>query len=274
MKRQTRNAVLMAAAAGGLLADGVKGAPLVDISILACPTQNGVYSSTLQVTAGQTYYYEIIGQLAPVGTDNSHADITSITPGTDGISSLYMNFYDSASAANGISFSTISNALATPSTTPAAAQNWAGGTGAMTATVQNYSGGTDNELLGVRPVGGNATLTAAAAPDVLYIGTFTIGSAPASSSQVVGQWDGSNFDPQSLIPFQGPNSDWSATPDYIASSAGPALATVGQVIYMVWKGMNSDQGIYSAIWDGLTWSQPEPVTGVGASSVPALCVVS
>jgi hypothetical protein len=80
------------------------------------------------------------------------------------------------------------------------------------------------------------------------------------------QWNGSTFTDQSTIPIQ--------LSGVITSSVGPALATVGQVVYMVWKGMDNDQGMYSCVWDGVNWSYPQPVEGTGTSFRPALVVYS
>ncbi len=78
-------------------------------------------------------------------------------------------------------------------------------------------------------------------------------------------FDGAKWAPQALVPNV--LSDW----NYNFTSVGPALTTVGDVVYMTWKGDGSDPSVYYCYYDGYTWSAQQTVSGIGTSFRPALC---
>ncbi len=173
--------------------------PLYNIQILASANQNGPYSSSLNVVPGGTYYFEAVGQLAPIGTSNTQGTttktITSEVAGVDGANSLSLNLLDLGSSAIPISFSTAT--LASASTTPSSAADWDAGTGASPGTPTSTGGGNLNELLNARPIHAPGVFTGvnagAAGSEVIEFGTFVVASsvAPGSAAQVAGSFAGS-----------------------------------------------------------------------------------
>ncbi len=162
--------------------------PLVNIQILASASPNGPFTSSLVVSPSETLYYEVVGQIAPVGTTNGSYTITSLTS-ADGINSLSFNLLNPASGTLPISFA--SSTLATPSTNPAAAFSWAY-LSSSNGIPQSVGNGTNNQLTGVRPVHWPGVFSAALAPDPILLGSFTVGSsvAPGGTSQITGSYGG------------------------------------------------------------------------------------
>jgi endonuclease/exonuclease/phosphatase family metal-dependent hydrolase len=163
--------------------------PFVDLEILASASPTGPFVSSLSVTPAETVYFEVVGQLAPVGTTNGTHTITSLTS-VDGINSLSFDLLDSDVSTLPISF--ISSILATQSTTPAAAASWSAGISAGTGAPQSVDGGTDNELTNVRPSHAPGVFTAGSAADVIELGSFTVASSAAQggTSQITGSFGG------------------------------------------------------------------------------------
>ncbi|MDR3660266.1 MAG: hypothetical protein P4L86_07680, partial [Mycobacterium sp.] len=160
-----------------------------NLEVLASASPTGPFTSSLQVTASETVYYEVVGQLAPVGTvDGSHT-ITSLTA-SDGISSLSFTLLSAGSSTLPISF--VSSTLATPSTSPSAAYSWSAGTGASNGALQSVSGGTNNEVSNVRPIHVPGAYSAALALDAIDFGSFTVSSGVSAggTSQVIGMFGG------------------------------------------------------------------------------------
>jgi hypothetical protein len=174
---KVRNALLVAAVAAAFPCVG-RAAPLVNYQILG--SSNGTnYSSSLQVVAGQTYDFEVVGELAPVGTVNTHGTIAAEVPGQDGIGSASFTLTDAGSNAIQISFAT-----------EVLQGTYTQGTGAGPGTPTS-AGGTNNQLAGARPANANGTETAVGTQDVLETGTFTVPTAPTSStSTIVGSFGG------------------------------------------------------------------------------------
>jgi hypothetical protein len=56
----------------------------------------------------------------------------------------------------------------------------------------------------------------------------------------------------------------------IGTSVGPALAVYIGLLYMAWKGIEGDQGIYFSTFDGQNWAAQQNVPGIGSSVGPAL----
>src|SRR5579859_5327965 len=97
--------LVVAVIAGLATAGGVANAdPLVDLQILGSKTgAAGSYTSSLSgLSASQTVFVEVLGQLAPIGTANPlHSKtITSIssTANVDGINGVAFNLIDGDSA--------------------------------------------------------------------------------------------------------------------------------------------------------------------------------
>jgi hypothetical protein len=173
---------LMGAALAAVLPCGTAmAAPLVDVSILGSTTNGGTYTGSLTVSAGETIYYEVVGQMAPVGTVDGTKSITSLTAGTDGISSLSYNLLDAGTNPIQISFNS-------DAALPAMFQGTSNTAGGLTSV----SGGSNNEVAGARPilvvgdplvgVGSNALIES---------GSFVVDSVSDTSSQVVATFAGS-----------------------------------------------------------------------------------
>ena len=143
------------------------GAPLINLSIQGSIDGGNTFSSTLNVSAGQSIAIQVLGQLAPVGTSNSHANTTSIVSGTDGINSLAFNLIDSAGGAFNVASLTLGS-------------GWNGGSGFGVGTVSG------NTLSDVRPIQAPGVFAGATSPSVLLTGTFTVGSFSGSSTETLG----------------------------------------------------------------------------------------
>ncbi len=57
----------------------------------------------------------------------------------------------------------------------------------------------------------------------------------------------------------------------VGTSFGPSLAAFNGRLYAAWKGINSDQGIYWASFDGNSWGPQHNIPAVGTSTGPSLC---
>jgi Subtilase family len=83
------------------------------------------------------------------------------------------------------------------------------------------------------------------------------------------EWDGVTFTNAHLRPNGAARNTTGAR-----SSVGPSLVTVGQVVYMTWKGAGTDEGIYTSIWDGVHWFPPQAVAGDQTSFRPGGAVIN
>lgn len=54
------------------------------------------------------------------------------------------------------------------------------------------------------------------------------------------------------------------------SSAGPALAVFHNQLFAIWKGVEGDQRLFFATFDGNGWTQPSPIPGAHSSTDPSL----
>jgi hypothetical protein len=160
----------IAAATAALLFTGTAhAATLFNTQILASSTQNGTYTTSLVVTPGQTVYYEVVGQLAPVGTSNTKGTINTITS-ADGANSLSYTLTDSTSNPVQISFNS-----------DAALQSgFTGGSGANAGTASG------NSLTLVRPIQAPGVQAGGLTQTLIETGTFLVSAAaPAGSTGVV-----------------------------------------------------------------------------------------
>jgi Papain-like cysteine protease AvrRpt2 len=57
----------------------------------------------------------------------------------------------------------------------------------------------------------------------------------------------------------------------VGTSFGPSLAAFNGRLYAAWKGINSDQGIYWASFDGNAWGPQHIIPAIGTSTGPSLC---
>ncbi len=57
----------------------------------------------------------------------------------------------------------------------------------------------------------------------------------------------------------------------VGTSFGPSLAAFNGRLYAAWKGINNDQGIYWASFDGNAWGPQHNIPAVGTSTGPSLC---
>ena len=58
----------------------------------------------------------------------------------------------------------------------------------------------------------------------------------------------------------------------VGTSVGPALANFNGLLYMAWKGIEGDDGIWWSTFDGANWAPQQNVGGVGTSVGPTLAV--
>ena len=58
----------------------------------------------------------------------------------------------------------------------------------------------------------------------------------------------------------------------VGTSTGPSLCFFNNHLYAIWKGINNDQGIYFAFYDGSVWAPQRNIPGVGTSLMPSLAV--
>jgi hypothetical protein len=149
--------------------------PLYNISILASTSQNGPYTSSLEVQPGQTYYYEVVGQVAPIGTVNGPRTITSQSA-ADGANSLSVNIL--ANGSNPIQIGFNSSALALTSTIPSSVADWNGAPGFSAGTIADNGGGMHNAINLARPIHAAGVVSGGLSPDVILFGSFTVDSAP------------------------------------------------------------------------------------------------
>jgi hypothetical protein len=121
------------------------------------------------------------------------------------------------------------------------------------------------QRLGPSPAGTDAGPALAATEEALFIVWKGRGAA-ADAAQI--WWsqspDGVHWSPQSAITQVGETTDT------------PALAAVGNTLFMAWKGGQGDDRIFwSKCSDGQNWSPQLPVAGVGATTCgPALAALS
>ena len=54
----------------------------------------------------------------------------------------------------------------------------------------------------------------------------------------------------------------------------PALAVLGSTLYMAWKGIPGDEGIYWNTGNGTTWTAQQHLANAGTSSGPALATLN
>jgi hypothetical protein len=58
----------------------------------------------------------------------------------------------------------------------------------------------------------------------------------------------------------------------VGTSEGPSLATLGGVLYAVWKGEFMDERLWYASFNGTAWTAQKQIAGVGSSVGPGLAL--
>src|SRR5262245_12316649 len=130
---------LAVAALVSALATAASAAPLFNISVLASANQNGPYTSALTVEPGHTYFYEVVGKVASIGTVNTHTNGTiNSQSAADGANSMSVTLLDSG--ANPIQINFNSSFLGTTGSNPAAAADWNGAPGFSGGTIGSVGG--------------------------------------------------------------------------------------------------------------------------------------
>ncbi|MDR3636202.1 MAG: PEP-CTERM sorting domain-containing protein [Isosphaeraceae bacterium] len=163
----------------GLFAGSASAAPLYYLTLEASTSPTGSFSSTLNnVQANTTYYYEVVGTEAAIGTTNTKlpGGITS-QASSDGMTSMGFNITDTSTSATPVVFGGGSPGLSGGNaTTLASLYNNFSGANAGTYTTGNTG------ITGVRPISG----TTGDGPGAFVIasGTFTTGATVGSTSLV------------------------------------------------------------------------------------------
>jgi hypothetical protein len=167
-------------------------APLVNVKMLGSTNQAGPFSDTVTASAGQTVFYEMVVQLAPVGTTNGTKTIntrtshpTATTAGYDGINSLSFSLLGDAVNSVSVSFNTDA-ALSTIT------DAWNGAPGFSAGTRTSVGAGTNNRLTDVRPILAAGLFAGANADSVLLTGSFVVNAGSTGSSAIVGSYGSLN----------------------------------------------------------------------------------
>ncbi|MGA2499560.1 MAG: hypothetical protein ABSH20_17625, partial [Tepidisphaeraceae bacterium] len=157
--------------------------PLVNIEILGSASPNGPFVNSLHVSPGQTVYYEVLGELASIGTVNIQAPavntlvaggktntINSKTahsgvggPFYDGINSLSFNLVDGAANPIQVSFNAASLA-----TNPSTGDNYSAGIGARPGIARG------KQLFDVRPIQRAGVFAGAVSMELILSGSFKV----------------------------------------------------------------------------------------------------
>jgi autotransporter-associated beta strand protein len=182
MNKRKKIALAATAELAGMITRSAKATPLVDMSILASPTPNGTYTNSLTVTPGETVYFEVTGEIAPVGTADNGKTITSLTPapngdtGYDGIDSMSFTLTDGGNFTGNFTASALKS-------------EWSQQLGNSPGTGLNTS-----TLTGVRPINATGVYDGAIAPTVFVTGNFTIpsGAGAGMTSTITGKFGGTS----------------------------------------------------------------------------------
>jgi hypothetical protein len=157
--------------------------PFATLSLQGRVTGSGdAFSSTVAVQpgGGQSIDYQLVMDVAPVGTTNSNGSrtITSLTVGTDGVNSHKMDIFELATESIQVNFAAAGTLNGDPS--PVAGDSWGVGSGASGGTPTARPGGIGNDLLTVRPAHAAGVFTAVD-PEIVMSGTFSTAAGSADS---------------------------------------------------------------------------------------------
>ncbi len=168
----------------GFGASVASASPLYDINILGSTSASGPFSSTLTVAPGQTYFFELTGQLVSGATNTQGTTMRTVSSITaaDGANSLSLNIVDNGSNPIQASFSGLS------------LQNgWNGGTGDSVGSIIDEGVGMNNEVSTSRPIQAPGVFAGNTAPTIFETGSFTIPATPLGpglTSMITGNFGG------------------------------------------------------------------------------------
>jgi hypothetical protein len=167
MKTTLKHSIL-AAAVALYTANSAKAAFFVDVQVLGNTNGGSTYSSSVNVTPGQTVFYEVVEQLAAPGVSNTIKGYTLGTQvsGTDGVNSLSLNLND----ADGAILST-----------PTLVNGWSGANGTSPGSVSGES------ITGINAAQGAGVFVGATSPSQILTGSFVAGSS--ATDKFSGSWN-------------------------------------------------------------------------------------
>jgi hypothetical protein len=180
------------AAALSVASSTVSAAPMVYLTLEGRPYgSSDPYSTSVQVNAGGSVEYQIVLEMAPIGTSNTQTDsrgttttrtINYWTPPRAGLQSTGLDLFESAADSLSIDFATTSTLNTDP--TSQANDSWAGGTGANGGTVTARSGSPDyHDLIAIRPIL-KAGVFSGIDPQVMLSGIFSVSNTVGGTAQV------------------------------------------------------------------------------------------
>jgi hypothetical protein len=172
-----RSSALFAAAITAVFSSTTQALPLVNISVIGRVQGSGSPFSHFVVPPpmpGDVIEYQIIADMAAVGTTNSNGNrtITSLTVGVDGMSSHRWDLYDTITG-NQVAFSSGATLNSDPNGDSNNSDSWSFGAGASGGVPTADTDGAGNDLIGIRPTH-TAGLYSAIDPEVVASGTFTL----------------------------------------------------------------------------------------------------
>jgi hypothetical protein len=155
-------------------------APFLNASLVGRLSGSGnAFSSTVQVSTGQSVDYQMIYDVAPTGTVNVQGaatrTITSLVFGTDGVNAHKHDIFELASDDIQVNFT--APGTLNPDPTALAGDSWAGGSGAGGGTPTLNPGRGLNDLIAIRPIH-VAGVQTGIDPEVVMDGMFTVYNAP------------------------------------------------------------------------------------------------
>ena len=115
----------------------------------------------------------------------------------------------------------------------------------------------------------------AAQRNIPGVGTSTRASLAVFNGRLYAAWKGINND-QGIYFSSFDGNHWAPQQNIanIGTSFAPSLAVYqnsqGQTLYAIWKGINSDQGIYFSSFDGNNWVPQQNIANVGTSVGPTI----
>jgi len=177
----------IATAAAYQLPTTVDAAALYNVKILASDTAGGTYSPSLNVSAGEQVFYQIVGNYSPFGTVNTLTNntgpntLTSLTSADGGIGFKWDMFEQSTDQIQ-VGFPATGG---TPTSTSGTLVNgWTTGTGASGGNIALRAGGngtTDTNLTAIRPAFATSTQSPLT-EHVIMTGSFTVNSTGSGAA--------------------------------------------------------------------------------------------
>ncbi len=254
MERRRLLAIIAAASASAAClgvdinsASQVSAAPIFNARLLARNVTDGesFFNSLVFVDPGDVLEYQVVGNMAPLGTvysGSSPFTITSLTAPVDGANSLRFNIFETTADGVQVNFSSPS----------ALASGWAGDStnspGALSARGNGY-----NDLTGIRPIRVPGSFSAVT-PEILFTGSFTVSTANSYTSLLQLKWSSGagslHVNGSGLAKFPSLTSETGANP-YV-NCQPLTLSTVLDFYESLWYADASGN------WSGGFWSQGTP----------------